>query len=283
MSFFTSFFSPAKLNLFFKVISKRSDGYHEIASLYQTISLGDIIRIRLADKDSFLCINADLSNDSSNLIIKALQLFRKKAVQRLFFADIIIEKNIPMMAGLGGGSSNAATILWALNELLERPLTLEELILLGAQIGSDVAFFLSSGTALCKGRGEVFKNISPIKMKAIVAKPSFGLSTKEVYSNVKINKAIDHVDYTKISKETKYKFFNDLEDAAFSLKPQLKQIQKQLLKMGFDQVIMTGSGTSFFCLGETKIKNIDGIQFYPVESIQRNYDSWYLFYKCKKY
>ena len=133
-------FSPAKANLFFRVLSKRPDGYHEVASLYTALSLGDIIHIKLDNTDHFSSNISSLLNDDSNLIIRARDSFRKAAnIKDL--VSIKLEKNIPIGSGLGGGSSNAATVLWIMNELFGSPLSVQELISLGTTIGSDVPFF----------------------------------------------------------------------------------------------------------------------------------------------
>ncbi|MES2198630.1 MAG: hypothetical protein V4489_00475, partial [Chlamydiota bacterium] len=112
-----SFLSPAKINVFFKVLRKREDGFHEISSLYQAITLFDTLQIRLSAKDEFTCSDPSLSLDHTNLVNKALNLFRKKTGSSDQFS-IHLDKKIPMQAGLGGGSSNAATALWAFSKLL---------------------------------------------------------------------------------------------------------------------------------------------------------------------
>src|SRR3990167_2918479 len=112
-------FSPGKINLFFRVLAKRSDGFHQIASLYQAIDLFDILTIERAELDSFTCTDPKLSCDHSNLISKALTLFRTH-FSLDFGIRVHLEKRIPMEAGLGGGSSNAATLLWGVNELANR-------------------------------------------------------------------------------------------------------------------------------------------------------------------
>jgi 4-diphosphocytidyl-2-C-methyl-D-erythritol kinase len=106
------YFSPAKLNLFFRVLSRRSDGFHEIASLFQTIDLGDVLEIAAASQDQLTCTDKELPCDERNLVVKALHLFRRKTGMETFSIRCHLEKKIPKEAGLGGGSSNAATILF---------------------------------------------------------------------------------------------------------------------------------------------------------------------------
>lgn len=275
-----TFYSPAKVNLFFKVLSKREDGYHNIFSLYQTISLVDHIFIKKAKKDHFFCFNnKDLKFDENNLIIKALTLFRKKTEIR-DYVEIFLKKNIPIESGLGGGSSNAATTLFALNELFDRPLSLSQLIDLSKNIGADAPFFFSSGTALCENIGDVFENVASQDLNFHIAKPSFGMSTKDVFENVDL-KILEKIDPTILKnmllKKQEIKIFNDLEISAFQLNENLKQTKISLERMGFEKVQMTGSGSCFMCFGRVKPISTKKIKFFSVFNIQRNLEKWYSF------
>ncbi len=275
-----TFYSPAKVNLFFKVISKRKDGYHNIASLYQAISLADLLCFKKAKKDSFFCLNNDeLKWDDNNLIKKAVDLFRNKT--KIFDPiEIFLKKNIPMQAGLAGGSSNAATTLWALNEIFSKPLKIEELIEISKNIGADVAFFFSSGKAYCTDIGSVFEDIpSDETLKFYIAKPNFGMATKKVYENLDINllEKKDSQDLKKAILNNNFTLFNDLELSAFALDERLIQIKSQLIKMGFEKVVMTGSGSSFICIGNIKPTKLKKIKFYFVFTVQRNKNNWYSF------
>ena len=146
------FLSPAKLNLFLRVLRKRSDGYHELASLFQAIDLVDALHVREVSEDRFSCSDPALLGPS-NLVLRALKLFREKTGLQ-FPVEMHLEKRIPMQSGLGGGSSNAATALFALNVLAGRVATEEQLCAWSQEIGSDVPFFFSLGTAYCTGRGK---------------------------------------------------------------------------------------------------------------------------------
>jgi len=143
--------SPAKINIFLRILRKREDGFHELASLFQAISLSDRLSLRSQSelaKDSMECNMPGVPTDSSNLILKALDVFRKNTGTKEFF-HVRLEKNVPMEAGLGGGSANAASALWAINELSGRPATNAQLAEYGAEFGSDISFFFSNGTAYC--------------------------------------------------------------------------------------------------------------------------------------
>lgn len=257
-------FSPAKLNLFFRVLGKRPDGYHDIASLFQAIDLGDTLHFKLREnRDLLFCSDLSVPSDGSNLILRAAELFRKKTGHS-FGIEVKLEKKIPVQSGLGGGSSNAATTLWALNALTGSSIAEKDLMNWGAEIGSDVPFFFSAGTAYCTGRGELVENLDPLPdLKGWVAKPPYGLSTPAVYQKC-----------VPLAPDAK-PFFNDLEHAAFTLLPQLAEIKATLYEMGFDQVTMTGSGTAFFCIGNVPNPQMPGINFTAVRAIRRT--GWYEF------
>ena len=175
-------FSPAKINLFFKLIAKRGDGYHDLQSLFQTINIGDIISIEKSDIDQYRSNHPLLKWDAHNTVTRAVKIFREetKLDQPV---NITHDKKIPIETGLGGGSGNAATILWGLNELLARPLSTKRLQELSLKIGCDVPFFFSNGTAVCEGKGEVVSDLPPLDKKNVwLLKPPYSLSTKEVYS-----------------------------------------------------------------------------------------------------
>ena len=254
-----SYQSPAKINLFFKVLHKRADGYHEIESLYQAIDLFDTLHVEEDFLDRLTCTDFELPCDQTNLVWRALKLFR----QFVSFPPVHLhlEKHIPMQAGLGGGSSNAATTLWALNQLAEKPCSLQQLQEMGAMLGSDVPFFLSKGSALCTGRGEKIEEKEPVHVSGVLVKPPYGLSTPCVYKETKVEELF-------ISKD---RHFNHLEPAALRLEPRLKAFKEHLLSCGFETVCMTGSGSAFFCLG----KGTPPEGAIPFHSICRKSSQWY--------
>ncbi len=260
------FFSPAKTNLYFHVLSKRSDGFHEIASLYQALSFGDLIRIEpISGSDRLTCTNPSVPTDHSNLILRASSLFKEKTGvdQGLAFH---LEKKIPMAAGLGGGSSNAATTLWALNEMLQTGVPEETLASWGALLGSDVPFFFSEGRAECRGRGEIVKPLQKEDNHLWIAIPRFSLSTKSVYENVRLEALTnDHV------------LRNDLEVSAFELSPELFTLKQNLKAIGFEHVQMTGSGTAFYLLGSVSEPKLEGVDVIPAHFLSRKAKHWYKF------
>ncbi len=274
-----SLFSPAKINLFLRVISKRPDGYHELSSLFQTISLGDRVRIECDEKDLLTCNDPAVPTDPSNLAWRAVETFKKKtSIQHCFKIHLI--KQIPLQAGLGGGSSNAATVLWACNQLTGLNIPLMTLQKWGEELGADVPFFLSSGTAYCTGKGEKIFPLSPLPSRSLwIVKPREGLSTPEVYRHLKVaalpNRKEERGDLQDFLSGTS-SYFNDLEESAFELKPSLRKLKQSLLAEGFETVLMSGSGSAFFCLGAGRppISRPDLFCF-PAFFINRGLSGWY--------
>lgn len=276
--------SPAKINLFLRILSKRPDGFHDLATLMQTISLADKITFTISegrnDRDLLTCNDPAVPTDATNLIFKAAELFRKRT--RLNFAiKVNLEKRIPAQAGLGGGSGNAATTLWGLNRFFRKPLSKSELMKLAGAIGSDVAFFLSGGTAYCTGRGEQIKELEKLKDQAIwILLPEFGISTPEVYRNLRLDECLDICPEELLSGflQGQGQVCNDLERPAFKVRPELEEIKRQLANQGMAHVLMSGSGSSFFCSEaddkgrEPKIANA---RMFKANFINRDEDEWY--------
>jgi 4-diphosphocytidyl-2-C-methyl-D-erythritol kinase len=148
-------FSPAKINIFLRIVRRREDGFHDLASLFHVIDLGDDMTFSLlpagSTSDQLTCNFPDVPTDESNLVIKALNLFRRKTGATEHF-NVDLFKRVPHGAGMGGGSGNAATTLWAANEMCGRPATAEQLLEWSGEIGSDISVFFSSGAAYCTGR-----------------------------------------------------------------------------------------------------------------------------------
>lgn len=268
--------SPAKINLFLRILRRRPDGYHDLASLFQTIDLKDKIDLALDSVDSLTCTDPTLPTDHSNLILQAADLFRKKTGLK-FGLRAHLDKKIPSQAGLGGGSGNAATALWGLNFLLGNPASTEELQIWSAEIGSDIPFFFSTGSAYCTGRGEhVLNQPQPILPSIWIVKPSIGASTPGVYSRLKLLElpSRDPEHSLKSFDGENGEYYNDLEQAAFDLVPDLANVKKELLGRGFDTVMLCGSGSSFFCIGEAN-PYLEKCICYRVNGINRELKCWY--------
>ncbi len=174
-------FSSAKINLTLEILGRRPDGFHELATWMLPIGLQDSLEIELSNQPSFASNVPGLTGDSSNLVIRAAEVFNRAASINAAYA-IHLEKRIPIGAGLGGGSSNAAATLRLLNELHDAKLSLPQLEELAAGLGSDVAFFLDSRSAWCTGRGErIEPRLFPDKLWVCLFKPGFAVSTAEAY------------------------------------------------------------------------------------------------------
>lgn len=242
----------------------------------QTLSLCDEITIAKNDIDLFNTNDPNIPADDRNIVVKALHLFKKATgINSCFRIDL--NKIIPTEAGLGGGSGNGATTLWGLNKMVGSPLTDQQLSLLGAQIGSDVPFFFSKGTALVTGRGEFVEDIGHIPLGSVtLVKPPFGLSTAEVYKKWGGSGRIDEQALKAEILRGVIKYVNDLEKPAFELSPKLRELKDQLLSCGFDQVLMSGSGSCFFCLGNGDVPYFEGYKMYFAKPIHRKSDEWYI-------
>lgn len=341
--------SPAKINLYLRVMRRRDDGFHELESLFQAVSLHDTLRFRIkrregggdasagaadvldrgsgpaapaaadnadaptvagaassgvvdvsvgdgsaepaslpartppsssaaapsaaaasadgggsgtgqeddgddADVDTLECSTPGVPTDGSNLVLRALAAFRAATGSTTHY-HVHLAKAIPHEAGLGGGSSNAATALWAANHLAGRPLSARALADIGAGLGSDVAFFFSPGTALCSGRGEAFTPVPRLPPAALyIVKPPVGLSTPAVFRALDLD-GVSDADPDALLAALRSSLYgapvvNDLEAPSFALAPELADLKALLVGCGFKRVLMSGSGSSFYCLGE---------------------------------
>jgi len=252
-------FSPCKINLFLQILRKREDGYHDLASLFQTVGFGDTLFFKKiedpeASQDEFECTMPGVPVDNTNLVIQALDLFREKTGLNQYF-KVRLEKQVPAQAGLGGGSGNCATALFAANELTGCPATLEDLEIWSAELGSDITFFFSRGTCYCTGRGEILAPMEPLPPTSLyLIKPAKGLSTPLVFKNLDYNELTkeDPLEILKSFDDGIYNanYVNDLEPPAFRVMPELRQMKEELEACNFKVVQMSGSGTTIFALGE---------------------------------
>ncbi|XP_076956503.1 4-diphosphocytidyl-2-C-methyl-D-erythritol kinase, chloroplastic/chromoplastic-like [Bidens hawaiensis] len=255
-------FSPCKINVFLRITSKRPDGFHDLASLFHVISFGDKIKFSLSPSKSTDRLSTNVPGiplDERNLIIKALNLYRKKTGSDKFFW-VHVDKRVPTGAGLGGGSSNAATALWAANQFSGGLATEKELQEWSGEIGSDVPFFFSNGAAYCTGRGEIVQDIPspvPFDLPMVLIKPPEACATAEVYKRFRLD-ASSTVDPStlleKISKNgiSQDVCVNDLEPPAFEVLPSLKRLKQRIIAAGrgkYDAVFMSGSGSTIVGVG----------------------------------
>ncbi len=251
--------APAKINLSLDVLQKRPDGYHEVEMIMTTIDLADRVELTLLEEDTIKIVshNRFVPDDQRNLAYQAALLLKER-FQVKKGVSIMIEKVIPVAAGLAGGSSDAAATLRGLNRLWGLGLSLDELAELGAEIGSDVSFCVYGGTALATGRGEKIKALpAPPTCWVILAKPFIGVSTAEVYRRLDVA-GIKHPDTAGMISAIEGNDFkgvcghvgNVLEDVTLGLHPEVAQIKDQMKRFGADAVLMSGSGPTVFSLVE---------------------------------
>jgi 4-diphosphocytidyl-2-C-methyl-D-erythritol kinase len=246
--------SLAKINLDLRVLNKRPDGYHELRTIFQTISLADTIEVQYQPGRTRIDIKSNL-NIADNLVVRAADSVMK-ATRRTGRLGFVLQKRIPLGGGLGGGSSNAAAVLLALPLLLGKPLPMEKLMELGAALGSDVPFFLLGGTAVGVGRGTELYPLPDVPPRpALLIVPGIHVSTKETYAqlgreltNDSPARAINSFQSAawRIPDSWPEEGVNDFERVVFRLHPQLKSIKGKLLKLGARPALMSGSGSSLF-------------------------------------
>ncbi|MBM7606574.1 4-diphosphocytidyl-2-C-methyl-D-erythritol kinase [Metabacillus crassostreae] len=249
--------APAKINLSLDVLHKRKDGFHEVEMIMTTIDLAD--RVELVDLPyediRIVSHNRFVPDDQRNLAYQAAKLLKERYNIKKGIS-ISITKTIPVAAGLAGGSSDAAATLRGLNRLWKLGLSLDELAQLGAEIGSDVAFCVYGGTALATGRGEIIQHINPPPhCWVVLAKPTIGVSTADVYKNLKID-SIKHPDVRGMVQALEAGDYegicdlmgNVLESVTLHMHPEVANIKDQMKRFGADAVLMSGSGPTVFGL-----------------------------------
>jgi 4-diphosphocytidyl-2-C-methyl-D-erythritol kinase len=257
-----SLLAPAKVNLNLRIIGARPDGYHDIESIVQKISIYDTITLNRSDRPGIelSCSSRAIPSGPENLAHKAAELLLGTAGITGKGISINIEKHIPQGAGLGGGSSDAATVLMGLMHLFEIDLLPDALIEIGAEIGSDVPLFLRSSPSLVTGKGEKVKP-APILITAflVVVYPGFEVSTAWAYDNFRLTKktckytisTLDRAEWGEMAPNRWQDFLvNDLEPAVTKLHPEISRCKSDLVRFGARASLMSGSGSAVFGLFE---------------------------------
>ena len=274
--------TPAKINLTLEILNKRSDGFHNLQSIMQAVSLFDFITINIDDSDknkiSISGNSKEIPYDSKNIAYKAAEMFFEKTGIDGKNVDIYIEKHIPVSAGLAGGSSNAAGVLHGLNKIFGLPLSGSELSALAAQIGSDVSFCLFGGAKLASGRGEILERVEPADCDIVIVKPvDIAISAKEAYqkfalleekpksnNTLKVFMALNrHEDISKL-------LINHLEIPILRDYPKIEEIKNLLISSGCKNALMSGSGSSVFGILSDKFSmpKIDGAEHFVVRTVK---------------
>ena len=256
--------APAKINLILRILDRRSDGYHNLWSVMQTVALEDEVQIRAASPGGIrlTCDTELLSTDSSNLVYRAAAAVLDQASLSLGL-DVELRKRIPMGAGLGGGSSDAAATILGLNQLLKLGWSREQMQSVAEQLGSDVPFFLFAPAAVVSGRGEAVK---PVWMEesrwVVLAKPGFGVETKWAYRELAASRtdarplSSPHLAIDRQSRLTWTQLVtaaeNDFEAPVFARYPVLREIKDALRTQGADLALLSGSGATMFGIFSTE-------------------------------
>lgn len=250
-------YSPAKVNLGLWVLEKRTDGYHNIFTVFHTVDFYDRIFIKKAPLLKVQTSNPTVPSGKENLVYKALEKFQEWTGLELNY-EIFIEKNIPVGAGLGGGSSNAAITLKKINELENYPLSEEELFELASNIGADVPFFLKGGMAIAEGKGNILNFLERTLNKEIfIIYPNITINTgyiyKKVSTDILTNKSnipiIKDLESGFNNEDWVFNIENKLGDIALELYPEIKEVINTLEFLGLRGYI-SGSGSSVFVFGE---------------------------------
>lgn len=254
----------AKINLGLDVIRRREDGYHEVKMIMQTIRLYDriVMRKRREPKIQVKTNLFYLPENENNLVYKAAKLLIEEfKIQQ--GVQIDLQKFIPVAAGMAGGSSDAAAVLYGMNRMFHLGLSLEELMERGVKIGADVPYCLMRGTALAEGIGEQLTKLSPIpQCKILIAKPAISVSTKFVYENLKLDENTVHPDIDLLIQDIETKNLADmaahmgnvLESVTIPNYPVIAQIKEQMIKDGALNAMMSGSGPTVFGIFDDKEK-----------------------------
>ena len=270
--------APAKINLFLDITGKLPNGYHEIASVMQTLDLFDYVKVEKAEEISVKCSIGELDGEN-NIAYKAAKLFFE-ATKIENGAKIFIDKRIPMQAGMAGGSADAAAVLYGLNKIFDEPFSEEELCSIGAKCGADVPFSIIGGTKLSEGFGEKLSPAPEIPdCWIVIVKPDFSMSTPESYKYYDEHGLFElgHPDIRKILANLEE---NDLSGICGNLynvlehtieNPLIGEIKSEMLRLGAVGSIMTGSGTAVFGIFDSVQKAVEA-----KKTFSENFDSVFL-------
>ncbi|MEO0446785.1 MAG: 4-(cytidine 5'-diphospho)-2-C-methyl-D-erythritol kinase [Verrucomicrobiota bacterium] len=245
--------APAKVNLWLRVLGKREDGFHEIETRMLEIGVADelcVTRLSEGTDPVLSCEGADLPVDESNLVVKALRVLERECA-RSFPVEMVLKKNIPHGAGLGGGSSDAAALFRAVNGLFELGYSMDALRRMAATIGSDVAFFLEGGACDCRGRGEQVESVAwETPLRLLLAKPDFPVPTPWAYQSWKTSQEMPEFSYTPQTFSWG-SLVNDLERPVFEKHLVLGVMKTWFLqRAGVAGALMSGSGSTVLAVLE---------------------------------
>jgi 4-diphosphocytidyl-2-C-methyl-D-erythritol kinase len=258
--------APAKINLLLDVIRKREDGYHEVEMVMTMVDLADRLTLTELRHDAIelSSTSGQVPLDGKNLVYQAAKLVKERCGVRTG-VRIVLDKRIPVAAGLAGGSSDAAATLRGLNRLWKLGLAADELRGMAEQLGSDVPFCVTGGTAIARGRGELLTPVdNPVSCWVVLAKPPIHVSTADVYGRLRIDRIGSHPDLSAMLAAIAGKDYrgmckslgNVLEEVTIRLHPEVGRLKETMLRLGADAALMSGSGPTVFALAERREKAV---------------------------
>lgn len=253
----------AKINLFLNVVNKRFDGYHDLEMVMAPIDFFDEISFKKTkNKDITITSSTHITNTQKDNIVYKIASFLQQEYNIDKGVQIHIDKTIPLGAGLGGGSADAAATLRGLNRLWKLKLSLDQLADIGIQFGSDIPFCIYNKLAIAKGRGEDLLFLeNTLNIPVLLVNPNIHISTKEVFSHIKEEHLVEHKisDMTNAIYNSNHELIirslhNSLEQITFEMEPKVESIKKQMLQWGLEGALMSGSGATVFGLSTSKSK-----------------------------
>lgn len=269
--------APAKINLTLRILGRRPDGYHLLSSHMQKIGLYDVLEIALADQGIHLsCAGEDIPLGRENIVYRTAALFfswlQEHIQSQIPGVELHLQKHIPVAAGMGGGSSDAAATLLGLNFLCETPCSPAELAALGLQLGADVPFFIDpSPAALATGIGEILQPVTPLQgYRIVLVNPGFSVSTRWVYqtfaltgkgSSGTLRNSKKDLDLPQGGQSVGF-LVNDLEKVTLKKYQELGRIRNELLEQGASGALMSGSGATMFGLFAAAEKAAQAVEFF---------------------
>lgn len=253
----------AKINLFLNVVAKRFDGYHDLEMVMASLELHDVLEFTL-NKDKEIIVTSDkpiTGNMEDNIVFK-IATFLQEEFSVEFGAKIHIKKNIPIAAGLAGGSADAAATFRGLNKLWKLKISLDDMAKLSLNFGSDIPFCIYNKLCIAKGRGEELAFISKkLKLPILLANPNIHINTKEVFENVSPEKITEkkihdmtNAIYNRNTQLICRELHNSLEVITFELEPEIRKLKNHLIDIGLQGVLMSGSGATIFAMDTHKDK-----------------------------
>jgi len=258
--------APAKINVGLNIVSKRADGFHNLETIfYQIHDLFDELIFEKSNKLELILIDKNENLETENIIIKAIKLLEQKTGEKLT-PKITLKKNIPIGAGLGGGSSDAASTLKAINELYKLNFSTEELKSFALELGSDVPLFLCNYPTIGKSRGELLEKTElKINYPILLVNPGIHISTKEAFSNIIPKQNL--FNYSEINEHEisvwNRKLVNDFEASVFKLYPEIEKIKTKLNENGAMFSLMSGTGSTVYGIFESYEKAKTVAELFP--------------------